>query len=55
VTEGLKRDADDHGFRILTDQEIIGGTEEQDNSEGEEDKEENDKQIPSHSEAFNCP
>jgi hypothetical protein len=54
VTKWTKSDADEHGFQILTDQKIIDNIREEDNSEGEEDKEENYEQIPSHSEAFNC-
>jgi hypothetical protein len=54
----MKSDANDHGFQILTDQEIVGSTEEEHNSEEEEteeDKEENNEERPSHSEAFNFP
>lgn len=47
-----KSDADDNGFHILMDQEIIASIQEQDNSEGE-DEEENDEPIPSHSRAVN--
>jgi hypothetical protein len=49
----MKSDADDHGFHILTDQEIIDIIQEEDNSDWEEDMEENDELTPSHSDDFN--
>jgi hypothetical protein len=47
VKEGMKNDADDHGFQILTDKEIVDSIQEEDKREGEEDKRENDEQTPS--------
>jgi hypothetical protein len=50
----MKSDADNHGFQILTYQESVDSIQEEGNSEGKEDKEENDELAPSHSQAFNC-
>jgi hypothetical protein len=55
VTEWIKSDAEDHGFQILTDQEIVDSIQEEDKSGEEEDKEENDESTAPHSEAFNTP
>lgn len=49
----LKTDADDHGFHILIDQEIVARIQEHDDGEREDDKEESDEPTPSHNKAFN--
>jgi hypothetical protein len=51
----MKRDADDSGFQILTNQEIVDDIEEEDISGVDGDREENDEPTASHREAFNCP